>query len=318
MQQLPLFPTTDVMKMDAAGLRSWNLSNWIAGAFLKYENHTPRIDWTSLQSKIESMVVMIPRTIDAPDSAQFPKAMGLFILSEVAALNRVLVFIRSELLKLQELCEERQIDDVLLQLSEGIFPISWRAPTNVWTMKRLGSFTSHVIERHAQLVRCIQEGQPIVFDMRLIADPRFLLESYLTDAAIELNIPYETARYEFTVSDGLANIESNSIFLTRTTLISGDIRGGRVSPKVDGKCPLKPIAAITAKVVTKLKGNPSKYFALPMLRQGLVGDHGWTPENQGGDSTNFVWSVTMLSEASESALDQAGSTIFCQIPDQFA
>jgi hypothetical protein len=318
MQQLPLFPTTDVMKMDAAGLRSWNLSNWIAGAFLKYESHIPRIDWNSLQSKLESLLAMLPRTIDISDSTPFTKAMGSFILSEIAILNRILIFVRSEIIRLQNKCEEQTLDDVLLELADSIFPSSWKAPTNLWIMKRLGSFTSHIIERHAQLVRCIQEGQPIVFDMRLIDDPRFLLECFLTDSAIELNVPYETARYEFTVTDGLANIESNSIFLTRTSLICGDIRGGRIAPKIEGKSPLKSIAAITAKVVTKLKSNPNKYFPLPMFKQGLVGDHGYVSTIDGGDSSNFVWSIMMLSETTEIMMDQAGSTIFCQVPDQFA
>jgi hypothetical protein len=317
-QQLPLFPTTDVMRMDAASLRSWNLSTWIAGAFLKYEAHTPPVDWTSLQSKVGSILAMIPRDIDIPDSAPFSKAMGLFILSEVATLNRVLVFLRSELLRLQNLCAERQIDYVLLQLSKSAFPLSWRAPTSIWTMRRLGSFTSHIIERHAQLVRCVQEGRPIVFDMRLIADPRFLLQAFLTDAAVELKIPFETARYEFTVSDGLANIEPNCIFLTRTTLMCGDISAGRIGPKADGKCPLKPIPAITANVVTELRGNASTYYGLPMLHHGLVGDHGYVPTNEGGDSANFVWNIAMMAEAAEDVMDQAGSTIFCQIPDQFA
>jgi hypothetical protein len=54
-----------------------------------------------------------------------------------------------------------------------------------------------------------------------------------------------------------------------------------------------------------------------MFHQGLVGDHGFIQSVENGDSNNFVWSITMLSESPELVMDQSGCSIFCQLPDQF-
>jgi hypothetical protein len=102
-QQLPLFPTTDVVKMDAASIRSGNLLLWIVDAFVKYEGHVPRVDWRALQWKLETFGAMIPRTIDVPDPMRFGKAMGLFLLSSVSLLNRVIIFVGPGIGKLKNL-----------------------------------------------------------------------------------------------------------------------------------------------------------------------------------------------------------------------
>jgi hypothetical protein len=316
-QQLPLFPTTDVLKMDAAGLRSWNLSYWITGAFLAYCPHSPPVDWAALKTRLDTLLALIPPTIENPTVSQMSKAMGHFFLSEVSALNRLLLFVRVELGRALALCASQTPDDAIRQLAENAFPLCWRPPTGLWTMRRLPTFTTHVVERHGHLVRCLQEAQPIVFDMRLLARPRLLMEAFLTDAAVELNVPYDSAHYEFTVSDGLANIEAHSLFLTRATLFCGSVKDGRIRPKCEGKASLKPIAAITAHVITKLKTNPTKYFAVPMFQMALAGDVDGVTTVDGADSSNFVWNVVMLSDGTEAALDQAGTAIFCQIPDHF-
>jgi hypothetical protein len=316
-QQLPLFPTTDVLKMDAAGIRDWNLSFWIAGAFLAYDAQTPAVDWAATRTRAEGLLTLLPPTIDNPDVSQMSRAMGLYLLCEVATLNRVLVFVRAELVRALALCAAGVPDGVVRDLAENRFPPGWRAPTNLWTMRRLATFASHIVERHGHLVRCLQESQPIVFDMRLLARPRLLLQAFLTDAAIELNVPYDSAHYEFTISDGLANIESRSIFLTRTSLFCGSIKDGRIRPKCEAKPPLKPIAAIAAHVITKLKGNPTKYYALPMFQMGIAGDVGAATTVDGADSSNFVWNVVLLADGTEVALDQSGAALFCQVSDHF-
>jgi hypothetical protein len=245
--------------------------------------------------------------------------MGQFLLAEVAAINRIVVFMRSDIARLFSLCESRVPHPSLVSIALNEFPREWRAVANLWAHKRLASFTSHVIERHAHIIRCVQEGQPVVFDMRLIGNPRFLLQAFLTDAAAELGIPYGAALFEFKVNDSLANVEPGTIFLTRLSVMCADIRAGRVGQKASGKAPMKSVPAITGKVVASLKLNPSKCFALPLFRQALVGDHGFQAEVENGEVHNFVWNVMLPSEGpSEAVLDQAGATLFCQLPDLFS
>jgi hypothetical protein len=49
---LPLFPSTDIIRMKCPRLLTWNLSLWIAQPFLKYENYKAPFDPANLATKI--------------------------------------------------------------------------------------------------------------------------------------------------------------------------------------------------------------------------------------------------------------------------
>jgi hypothetical protein len=134
-------------------------------------------------------------------------------------------------------------------------------------ISRLTSWTAHLGEPHSQLLQSIQESQPIVFEMRLIADPRCLLDAFLTTAIIDLNALYESVPFEFRVSDRLENIESNLISLAKTLLICGGF-GGADRPECHGRSLLKSLALSTGKIVTKLKSTPMQCLSLPMFHSG--------------------------------------------------
>jgi hypothetical protein len=314
-QQLPLFPTADVLRINGDEFRNMNLSIWISRAFVEYDRTMKPIDWHSLSFRTENLMTLIPQNVPIPDPSQVQGNVGLFVLLEVAILNDILQYIREEVELLEMNCSKRIVDSVVIHISQNQFPEKWRARTQLWTLRKLSSFTAHIIERHAQLVRCAQEGSPVVFDMRLVENPRFLLEAFLTDAAMEMNIGAGQGHYEFAISDSTADIEPHCLFLTRTSLACCDVTDGSLTLKREPTTgPVKIVTSLTAKVVTRTR-TYAQSFGLPFFKQGLVGTQADGTATD-GSSDNFIWEIILPIDGNEMAFDLAGAAMFCRITDQ--
>jgi hypothetical protein len=314
-QQLPLFPATDVLRMNGDEFRSMNLSMWISRAFVEYDRTVKPIDWHSLSFRIENLMTLLPQNVPIADPSLMRGNVGLFLLSEVAILNDILQYIREDVELLESNCNKRIADSVVIHISQNQFPEKWRIRTKLWTLRKLSSFTAHIIERHAQLMRCVQEGSPVVFDMRLVENPRFLLEAFLTDTTTEMNVGVGHGHYEFAIFDSIADIEPHCLFLTRTSLACCDVSDGSLTLKGESKTgPVKVVASVTAKVVAKTKAH-LKCFGLPFFKQGLVGTQA-DGRVTDGRSDNFIWEIELPVEGNEMAFDLTGAAMFCRITDQ--
>jgi hypothetical protein len=162
---------------------------------------------------------------------------------------------------------------------------------------------------------------PVVFDMRLLENPRFLLTAYLADNAIETNRSFDSVQYDFLGSEEIS-IEPGALFLTRLAIIAGSAKGGVVSIRRDpDDQPSMVISSLVAKVVPKGKGN-NKASPIPLYRQAFLSAIGGKTEQEvataNGDSDNFVCNIMMPVDCSESALLQAGTRFVCRLPQQLS
>jgi hypothetical protein len=318
-QDLPLFPPIDIVNVKCPRLLMWNLSLWIAQPFVKYANYKPLVDAKDLSGKIEALRTILPSKLEFTNETQFITHMGLFISLEVKALNDILVFTLGELDRfLTESTVGRISEDAIL-FSQGELPPKWRSVTQLWLFRAVNQYSTHIIERHAQLVRILQEISPVVFDMRLVENPRFLLEAYLADNAVETNRSFDSLQYEFIGTEGVT-IEAGALFLTRLTIIAGDLRSGVVSVNrnIDDP-PATIVSALVAKLVPKGKGD-STAAPVPLYREGFVSGLGGRKEQEvttsKGDSDNFVCNIMLPLDSAESTLLQAGTRFVCRIPAQ--
>jgi hypothetical protein len=316
-QQLPLFAKSDDLRMNADLFLKLNLSLWIMRPLVKYDSYMPTIDWSSLTLKINAFKELLPQTVNVTSLAQLKGSVGHFLLSEVSILNDILRFVRTEVAALEFHVEKQKTGEVAAAIWKDRLPKKWSRATGIIATK-LTTFTSHIVERHAQLIRCMQEDGPVVFDMRVLENPRRLLEAFLNDVSMEMSVPFDTAKFEFSVVEGMANIEAHALYLTRAIIASGDIKARTVTTKLDKSAPpVRTISSIQAKVVTRVN-TKAKVAPIPMFKQAFIGTEGDGGEMPvvHGESANLVWTVTLQCDGTESGFDLGGTALFCRVPDQ--
>jgi hypothetical protein len=300
-------------------LLSWNLSVWVAQPFVKFENFRPDFDPATFATKVENLKTILPEKLAFTNEAQLSTHMGLFISLEIDALNNILRFTHGELARFLSDARSSHFSEDAIKFAQGEIPRIWITTTGLYTCRTTTQYSSHIIERHSQLVRLSKEPSPVIFDMRLVEHPKLLLEAFLTDNAIETNRSIDALQYDFSSGDGIA-IEPGALFLTRVTITCAEVKTGVVCLKKEPDAsPARSVSALIAKIVPKGKGN-SKGCPLPLYRQAIVSAiMGEAPElknTANGESENFVWTVNLPADSAEARLTQAGVMFFCRMLPQ--
>jgi hypothetical protein len=263
--------------------------------------------------------MMLPEKIPVP-TAPSTAEMSFFMRAEIEALNAILTFTRSALAGMLADADRNCFTEASVEFAQGKFPMSWRRPTGLWHLVSTNHFSSHLIERHSQLMRCVQEVDPVVFDVRLLENPAYLFEAFITDCALAANRAREQMEFEFKAAEGAPEVEGSSLFLTRTVIVGASLKGGQLSLTNDNLSPPgQAISSFVAKVVA-VKPNAEKLPVIPMYRQAIAPifvadavelrhlDHGCTP--------NFVLNVPIATELTQTEIEMAGVGIYCQMPSQ--
>lgn len=320
-QQLPMFPSTDVLRNPCAGLRNWNLSIWVSKPFIRYRNFVPTIDEKNLATRLENAKMMLPERISTGESDKFTGPIGLFLLAEVESLNSLLFYMRDEFeLMIAEL-ETGKRSQTLLEFAMGEMPRAWRHRSRQWCFTTVNGFSSYIVERHAHLTRCLQDAAPLVFDVRFIENPRAILQAYLVERAIEMHLPVGRVSYEFEFTDGEPEAVPNALMLTRMRLAYAGVESGLLTPAVDPKkSPFRPAPTIMAKVVETVQTlDEKRTFPVPMYRQALVRSMDYDPQERSvhnGQSNNFVWNIKLRTEHQPKLFQESGTALYCSVPDQ--
>jgi hypothetical protein len=156
--------------------------------------------------------------------------------------------------------------------------------------------------------------------MGLVEHPKMLLEAYLSDRAIELEVGRHEMKYEFIVDKNATLIGNDAIYLTGVVLIAGDIASGKLRQISDPKGPmLAHVSAITVRAKKKEEVPNAKVFEVPLYRQAFgnwVDESYRDTEIRNGDSANFVWKIPMPTDLEEDVLRRYGATLYCRLPDQ--
>lgn len=309
-EQIPLVPSPDVLQISGTGLQNWNMSLWACLPFVKF-SHTPStFETQQAVLKVENLKVMLPERLNTDDTNKFKGLLGVYIFSEVEALNEIIGYLGDEVDKSLTALRSGIHSDKLRQLSQDEVPEEWKERTRIKCFTSLHSFSSHVAERHAQLTRCLQEERVSTFDMRLLENPRRLLQAYIGAVACDMKKPTESLCYQFSIG---GSGDSSSLCLTNLVMMAGSIDGGSVRPS--GAFNVTPIKSLVAKVVPRQE-NTANTFNVPLYRQAaLISDLARTPVHN-GESDNFVYGVTLPTSSSEDALLEAGTAMFCRIPEQ--
>ena len=262
--------------------------------------------------KVENLKLMLPDMIKTDDTTKFTGAMGLYLLSEIEAINSILAYLREDVERIADEIHRSDLSERARQFAAGEVPSEWKNQTRIRTFSSLHAFSSHIVERHGQLTRCVQEQRPSTFDARLLENPRRLLDAFLTEAAIEMKLPNDALCYQFQMASA-AGGDSRTLCLTNLVMMAGTVTVGGLEPAPCSS--ITPVSALRAKVVqaSPATGNT---FPVPLYHQAhLVSDEITTPVHN-GQSDNFVCSVTLPTSDSEDVLLEAGTTMFCRIPEQ--
>lgn len=146
--------------------------------------------------------------------------------------------------------------------------------------------------------------------MRLLENPRRLLQAYLAAVACDMKQPTDSLCYQFSIG---GSGDSSSLCLANLVMMAGSIDGGSVRPS--GTFNVTPIKSVVAKVVPRQE-NTANTFNVPLYRQAaLISDLARTPVHN-GESDNFVSGITLPTSSSEDALLERGTAMFCRIPEQ--
>ncbi|OHT05712.1 Dynein heavy chain family protein [Tritrichomonas foetus] len=321
-QQIPIFTSTEVLHMSSQILLNWNLSIWCTKPFKLYAQKRKSIDFQSALMKLDNFLMLLPEKLEISNLDKLMNPLGIYLITETEKLNEILFFVKSELNRFTYEFMKRISSENGLEFASGHVPKEWAKRTNIWNFTSVNSFASHIIERHAQLMRCLQEGSPVVFDMRLLEYPNLLLQSFILSCALDEGQPVDTLSYQFTIIEGTPNIEAKTLFLTRLFLANGEFKDGNlVINAPQDTPPFKQISALVAKVV-RSSSKQAKCYSVPMFKDAILSSMAERIDNsicriENGESKNFVWNVNLPTEVPEIDLQQYGTTIFCRMPEQF-
>ena len=320
-QQIPTFTSTDILHMSSQILLNWNLSIWAIQPFIKYSRQRNEIDFQASLARLDNFVMLMPEKLEINEPDKFLTPMGLYLASEVERLNLIINYIKNELLILSKQYKKGVVSPNGYDFANGNVPKQWAQQTFIINFVSLNAFTSHIIERHAQLMRCLQEVNPAVYDMRLLEYPDQLLKSFLIHCAVEDNLHPDTLTYQFSIVDGTPPSDPRSLFLTRLHLANGNYVDDKLTIDRDpNKPPFTQLTAVVAKVVNKSSKRP-KTFAVPMFKNALISSMDFHDSAlsfiQEGESNNFVYDVKLPTDLPENELAQFGTMIFCRMPEQF-
>ena len=233
------------------------------------------------------------------------------------------------------------LSDTGVDFSKGKVPKNWSKMTKIWNFVSVNSFASHVIERHAQLTRLLQEANPSTFDMRLIEYPSILIRSFMVDFALRESQPIESLCFQFSiVLDDKSLFENdreqrclkmNKVCLANAEYVASLDLSFYDDESVDGEliirksvknlkiCPFKQVYSLVAKVVP-ISQRQTKVFNVPMYKNAITKTMDVdekVAEIEDGETKNFVWSVPIATQVAEIDLQQNGTSLFCRMPEQF-
>ncbi|KAK8895532.1 hypothetical protein M9Y10_023999 [Tritrichomonas musculus] len=346
-QKIPIFTSTVVLHMSSRSLLSWNLSIWATKPFVKFnqsrrEGLMKEFDFKGAMMKLDNFAMLMPDQIVLSDDDLKNKALnpiGLFLIQEVEKLNEIVIFLREEMSRLTYEFMKGIASDIGIDFNNGKVPMTWAKVTKISNFVTFNSFISHVIERHSQLTRLIQEKDPVIYDIRLIEFPSMLLRSFILNCAIQDNQPLDLYSYQFSIvpDENSKNLKENRclylnkvclanadyIFNPESCIYEDDNNDGELIISKSGKNPyVKPFKLVTslvAKVVFN-SNRQTKLFPVPMYKNAIIRSMQVEPdvcEIANGETKNFVWSVYLPTDVAEIDMQQFGTTLFCRMPEQF-
>ena len=277
--QLPVFAPAELLRLHP-GVREWSLSRWVAAPLLPLfavEQAPP----------VQELASLLPEDLPLPEPAAIMTAVDRVIVSEVEALNGLLAVMRAELPTLTS--EETPRKWSQLALLGG---------------RSVSSFVGTIVERHAQLERCLAEPLQRVYDARLLRDPRELIKAFLLDFATSSSVPSAQLQAEFKPGDPLANLEDGAMYLTRAALFGAAWESGGIVPLRERAAPLRRIPALSVKPIGRRPAM--RQVEVPLYRGALEPD----PTEE-----NLVWTIVAPSSLSQADVDLAGVCVICNPPD---
>jgi hypothetical protein len=314
-QQLPLFPETNVLQMQpqlTGPIRGWNLSRWMLRPFAEFATARQVTDVTGAEIKIDSIFMLLPEKIANPQGQKCDSLCAQCLLAEIERLNAVLRFIGGRLSEAAASVKTGHVNADTMLFVRGQVPHSWKRLSGCHCTNETAKLTSHLIQRHAFLMSWIREGRPKIIDVRALSDVRSFMFGFLADAAIGLQT------YDFSVADLSCEIPENAFGLTNVVLVAGAVSEQRLC--LGGARPCGPLPLLLCKVAKKVQRKP-RLFKCPLYRTAFVNELNVCESDIDlceGESDNFVWEVGLVTDQPEGDFVATGTALFCQVPDQLA
>lgn len=309
--QIPIFTSTDVLHMNSNSLLNWNLSIWLINSFKKYLPRDESIDFNKAMTKIDNFLMLLPEKLSISKTVA-----NSFLMEEIDQLNMIIDYLSSQLSIFTHELMKRINSKSCWEFSQGKVPFEWKKVSNIWNFDTVNSFASHIIERHSQLMRCMKESNPVIFDLSLLENPSRLFKQFLLRAAIDEGQPVESYSYTFLIIEGksVTNIKKNCLYLTHCFLANGDIEAGQLV--LSKEKPFKKIDLIEARIASMSTKQP-KTFPVPMFKNAISRLSTISPTIEHGETDNFVYTINLPTEVSEIEMQQNGTAFFCRLPEQF-
>ena len=321
-QQLPIFPSTDVLQMSpqmSDQIRNWNLSQWIVRPFLAYIPPREKVDDAAggPLEKLDNMLMLLPEKITLSDEAKFETPIAKALLNEIDKLNTVLLLMRKTLTDASEEVKAKIITKETESLIKGIVPDDWKHAANYVCGNTISRFTSHLIQRHSLIMKWLQEGKPDVIDASLFDDLRSFMMAMLSEVALARKEPVDSLTYDFSITSQVVDVPEPGFLLTNVNVVGCELTNG-------GIClpdPTKPTKIMNATLICKIttkQERDGKFFTCPLYRTALVPNvNALKPTTQTeGISDNLVWALELPTETSPQALTTHGASMYCRLPDQ--
>jgi hypothetical protein len=317
LEQLPMFASTEVLRIATPILRNWNMSVWLARPFVAFAGSRPNPGREDVESQITRIRAVLPQKIGSSDGMRFPDTIKMFLLHEIEAFNHVLAYVK---------CALRRIGDHVnsaeaVEFARGEIPRVWRVATRLWTLRNIEALESHLARRHSQILRLLAD--PTDFsDVRLLDDPRFMLQCYRVQGALSMG---EEVDYVFRIEDNITPPTENQVSLVGVTLLCGELEhegGFGVVRVTDPKTVLlSRIGCLVGEIVPMSQGRRTEepQAKIPLFRQMLT----WAMEFDqsearivDGQSVNLVWMVELPVTMGSDELLLNGTCLYCQMTDQ--
>lgn len=346
-QKIPLFTSTEVLHMNSKQLLNWNMSIWASEPFVKFKQYkigksskdAINFDFKNAMMKVDNFIMLLPNKISISDEDLKTKAMnpiGLFLIKEVETLNYIIRFLKEELNRLTSEFMKGIASQTGISFTEEKVPQNWQTETKIYNFISINLFTSHVIERHAQLTRLIQEQNPTNFDMRLIEYPDSLIRSFMLDTALTENQSLDSLCFQFSIilNEDDENLPEKCLHMNKVYLVNADYShsfdpsfyddegvDGELIIRKSGKNsimqPFRQVASLVAKVVP-IASKQKLVFNVPMFKNAVTKLMNIEKvEVENGESNNFVYNVPLPTAVPEIDIQQNGASLFCRMPEQF-
>jgi hypothetical protein len=319
--ELPFFASTDVLQMNASVLRNWNLAILMTRPFIIYENFHSQFEKEEVMQHIQQFEMVLPHRIGTGNSERFQDSIGRFLLSEIESFNEFLAFLKRELSRFRTEWASRDA----LTFAEGQIPRRWRRASGLWTTRNIEALESYLIARQSQVRKWLTQGKPTDCDMRLVDDPRFMLESFHVHCALHLG---EEVTYNFRIVEEHPEVQDNTLYLTGIRLVAGEVvsdpEGSLVMVNDPmNRSPVRTVMWLVCRIVTlKEAGDGSKgVISLPlykrMITKAMDMDYG-EAKIVDGQSSNLVWMIDVPTSCTRTEVLLNGTCMFCQMTDQLA